>query len=90
MATKVETVPCPSCGHETYSKDEDGVIYCSESNKPVLACDALPIWQETAHQQAYMAAVDAAQTSGAQVPEYEDPPNLNPNAAPAESGSKSK
>jgi hypothetical protein len=43
------TTPCPRCGHETYMKSNDDMVYCSESDMPVLVCEALPIWTEMAH-----------------------------------------
>lgn len=53
MARNDETVPCPNCGNPTYSDTEEpGVIYCCKSEKPVLVCDATPVWKEEAQQQA--------------------------------------
>jgi hypothetical protein len=57
MAKHEGVLPCPQCGNGTYTDDDEpGMIYCQESDMPVLACDATPIWKQQA-----LAEAEAAQ-----------------------------
>lgn len=70
MATVLETVPCTRCGAETYSKSDerDVMLYCCESDMPVLTCTAVPRWQQEAMEAANKAAEEAAYTKGEEAP----------------------
>ena len=70
MATLVETNPCPRCGADTYSKpdERETMVYCSESEKPVLTCDAVPKWQQEAMDTANKANAEWAESRGEKAP----------------------
>lgn len=74
MATVMETVPCARCGAETYSKtdERDVMLYCCESDKPVLTCNAVPRWQQEAMEQANRAAEESAYDRGEDAPKPDE------------------
>ena len=74
MGTVTETLPCAGCGAETYSKDDERevMLYCSESDKPVLTCDAVPRWRQDAMDEANRAAAETAEAQGKKAPKEEE------------------
>lgn len=74
MATVTETVPCTRCGAETYSKtdEREAMLYCSESDMPVLTCNAVPRWQQEAMEEANRAAAESAESTGNKAPKPDE------------------
>lgn len=90
MATVVETMPCPRCGAETYSKPDERevMVYCSETDMPVLTCNAVPRWQQEAMEEANRANAEWAENRGEKAPKEDEA--VAPPGYAAEGGEESK